>query len=181
MIDLSLFNTRSFDRGAVLWKELLWRTFQQGLFNLECFRLYSFKCYILRSFGAQLASGVVIKPKVKITFPWKLSVGKQSWIGEETWLLNLDHISIGSNVCISQRSFLCTGSHDWSKVSFDLVTKPISIEDGAWICANVFIGPGVTIGKNSVVTVGSIVTQSLPGGMICSGNPCVPVKPRKFS
>lgn len=177
---LSRFDNTAFNRGAPLWKEILWRTLQQSLFNLEWIKLYGFKCRVLRKFGAQLASGVIIKPKVKITFPWKLSVGEHSWIGEEAWLLNLDQISIGSNVCISQRAFLCTGSHDWSKSSFDLVTKPIVIEDGVWICANVFIGPGVTVGKNSVVTAGSIVTRSLPADMIYGGNPCLPIKPRKI-
>lgn len=178
MVDLSKFNNDAFKRGASSAKELLWRILQQALFNLEWIRAYGLKRLILRGFGAELATGVVVKPKAKITFPWKLSVGSNSWIGEESWVLNLDHITIGSNVCISQRVFLCTGNHDWSKESFDLVTKPISIEDGAWICADVFIGPGVTVGRNCVVTAGSVVTEDLPSGMICSGNPCAVVKKR---
>lgn len=180
MVNLSQFNNDGFNRGAPAWKEFLWRILQQGMFNLELIRLYSLKRRILQKFGAQLAPGVIIKPKAKITFPWKLSVGQHSWIGEEVWLLNLDQITIGSNVCISQRAFLCTGNHDWSQPSFDLVTKPIIIEDGVWICANVFIGPGVTVGKNAVVIAGSIVTSSLPPEMICGGNPCIPIKPRKI-
>ena len=178
MVDLSQFNNNAFKRGASVAKELLWRMLQQGLFNLEWIKAYGLKCRILRGFGAQLEKGVIVKPKAKITFPWKLSVGSNSWIGEEAWLMNLDHITIGSNVCISQRTFLCTGSHDWSKETFDLITKPIAIQDGVWICADVFIGPGVTVGENSVVTAGSIVTKDLPPGMICSGNPCVAVKKR---
>ena len=93
--------------------------------------------------------------------------------------MNLAEIEIGENVVISQRAFLCTGSHDWSKESFDLIAKPIIIKDGAWICANVFIGPGVTIGENTVVTAGSVVTKDLPANMICSGNPAVVIKERK--
>jgi putative colanic acid biosynthesis acetyltransferase WcaF len=178
MIDLSKFNNDAFNRGASPLKELLWRIVQQGLFNIEWFKAYGLKVGILRAFGARLEDGVVLKPKAKITFPWKLSVGRNSWIGEEAWLLNLDRIVIGSNVSISQRAFLCTGSHDWSKESFDLITKPIVIRDGVWICANVFVGPGVTIGENSVVTAGSVVTQDLPPDMICSGIPCVAVKKR---
>jgi len=159
-------------------KELLWRMLQQGFFNMEWITAYGIKLRILRGFGAKLGSGVVIKPKAKITFPWKLSIGANSWIGEEAWLLNLDRIEIGSNVCISQRAFLCTGSHNWKKESFDLITKPIFIEDGVWICADVFIGPGVTVGENSVVTAGSVVNKDLPANMVCSGNPCVAVKKR---
>lgn len=178
MVDLSKFNNDAFDRGASALKELLWRMLQQGFFNLEWIKAYGIKHRILRTFGAQLAEGVVVKPKAKITFPWKLSIGSNSWIGEEVWLLNLDRIEIGANVCISQRAFLCTGSHNWKKESFDLITKPIVIEDGAWICANVFIGPGVTVGANSLVTAGSVVTKDLPADMVCSGSPCVPVKKR---
>ena len=178
MVDLSKFNNAAFERGAPAAKELLWRMVQQGFFNVEWIKAYGMKHRILRSFGAKLEAGVVVKPKAKITFPWKLSVGANSWIGEEAWLLNLDQIKIGSNVCISQRAFLCTGSHDWKKESFDLITQPIVIGEGAWICADVFIGPGVTVGENAVVTAGSVVNKDLPAGMICSGNPCVAVKKR---
>lgn len=178
MVDLSKFNNDAFSRGAPAWKEFFWRVAQQLLFNLEFIKAYGFKNRILKGLGADLAAGVVFKPKAKITFPWKLSVGENSWIGEEAWLLNLDRIEIGDNVCISQRAFLCTGSHNWKKESFDLITKPIVIEDGVWICADVFIGPGVTVGKNSVVTAGSVVSKDLPSGMICSGNPCEPIKAR---
>ncbi len=178
MVDLSKFNNTAFERGASVVKELLWRMLQQGFFNVEWITAYGFKNRMLRGFGAQLGAGVVVKPKAKITFPWKLSVGSNSWIGEEAWLLNLDRIMIGSNVCISQRAFLCTGSHDWKKESFDLITKPIVIEDGVWICADVFIGPGVTVGENSVVTAGSVVNKNLPPNSICSGNPCLAIKQR---
>ena len=81
-------------------------------------------------------------------------------------------------VCISQRAFLCTGNHDWSDPAFSLTAAPITIGNGAWICASTFIGPGVHVGENSVVTAGSVVVRDLPSGMICSGNPCEPVKPR---
>lgn len=178
MVDLSQFNNEAFNRGASAGKELLWRFLQQAFFNVEWIRAYGLKRNILRGMGADMASGVVMKPKAKITFPWKIRIGKNSWIGEEVWLLNLDRIEIGDNVCISQRAFLCTGSHNWSKESFDLITSPIIVEDGVWICANVFVGPGVTIGKNSVVTAGSVVTRDLPPDMICSGNPCAAIKKR---
>jgi putative colanic acid biosynthesis acetyltransferase WcaF len=178
MVDLSQFNNTGFNRGASSWKELFWRMIQQSIFHIDWIKAYGFKRRVLRGFGAQIGPDVAIKPQAKITFPWKLSLGENSWIGEEVWLLNLDQISVGKNVCISQRAFLCTGSHDWSRESFDLITQPIVIEDGVWICADVFIGPGVTIGRNSVVTAGSVVNKDLPPDMICSGNPCVAVKQR---
>ncbi|MEZ8107176.1 WcaF family extracellular polysaccharide biosynthesis acetyltransferase [Vibrio cortegadensis] len=178
MQELNEFEGLGFSRGASCLKEVLWRVVQSVFFNIDILKLYKFKAAILRSFGAAIEQGVVWKPKVKVTFPWRLKVGENSWLGEDVWLLNLANIEIGSNVCISQRTFLCTGSHDWKKNSFDLITQPIVIHDGVWICANVFIGPGVEIGRNSVVTAGSIVTKNLPPNMVCSGNPCVPIKPR---
>ncbi len=179
MVDLSQFDNSSFRRGASSVKELSWRMVQQIIFHVDWVKAYGMKRKIMKSYGAQLDANVVFKPKATITFPWKLSVGKNTWIGEQAWLLNLEQITIGANVCISQRAFLCTGNHDWSKDSFDLIAKPIVIEDGVWVCADVFIGPGVTVGKNTIVTVGSVVTNNLPPDMICSGNPCVPVKNRK--
>jgi putative colanic acid biosynthesis acetyltransferase WcaF len=178
MVDLSQFDNSSFERGASSAKELMWRMVQKILFHVDWIKAYGIKRRVLRGFGAQIDEGVIFKPTAMVTFPWKLSVGRNSWVGEQAWLLNLDCISIGSNVCISQRAFLCSGSHDWSKESFDLMTKPIVIEDGVWICADVFIGPGVTVGRNTVVTAGSVVTKDLPPDMICSGNPCIAVKKR---
>ncbi len=179
--DLAKFNNDAFSRGAPVWKEFMWRLVQWFLFHADFFKLYALKAKILRAFGATVGANVAWKPAAKVTFPWKLSIGDNSWIGEQAWLLNLDEIRIGSNVCISQRAFLCTGSHDWKKESFDLITNPIVIEDGVWICANVFIGPGVTLHEGCVVTAGSVVTKDMPAWTICGGNPCVPLKPRKIS
>jgi putative colanic acid biosynthesis acetyltransferase WcaF len=180
MQQLEIFDNVEFSRGAPLWKEFLWRLTQWIFYRADFFRAYELKTAVLRLFGAKIGRKVAWKPAAKLTFPWKLVVGNNSWIGEEAWLLNLAPISIGSDVCISQRAFICTGSHDWSKSSFKLIAEPIVIEDGVWICANVFVGPGVRIGRNSVVTAGSVVTADLPPDMICTGVPAKPVKKRKF-
>jgi len=136
------------------------------------------KCFLLNLFGAKIGVGVVIKPRVNIHFPWKLQVGDHSWIGEEVFLLNFEPVAIGAHCCLSQRSFLCTGNHDFRVPSFDYRNAPITIEDGAWLGACVFVAPGVTIGSETVITAGSIVTQSQPAGMIASGNPCQPLRAR---
>ncbi|MFT5716078.1 MAG: putative colanic acid biosynthesis acetyltransferase WcaF [Oleiphilaceae bacterium] len=180
MQDLSQFNNISFSRGSSVIKELIWRLTQWFFFRIDFITAYAFKSKILRFFGAKIERNITWKPLAKVTFPWKLSIGENSWIGEEVWMLNLAPINLGKNVCISQRAFLCTGSHHWSKRSFDLIVKPITIENGVWICANVFVGAGVTIGENTLVTAGSVVNKDLPPNMICSGNPCVPIKPRVF-
>ena len=177
-MDLGRYNSASFDRGRGRLGEAAWLLLSSCFFQHSVMPWYGLRRRLLRAFGARVAAGVVVKPGVKITLPWRLEIGANTWIGEEAWLLNLAPIHIGANVCISQRAFLCTGSHDWSSPTFDLITQPITVEDEVWLCAQVFVGPGVTIGKGAVVTAGSVVTKSLPAGMVCSGNPCVPVKPR---
>jgi len=177
-MDLGKYQNTDFNRGAGSLKEFCWLLVSARVFRHSVMPWYRLRRFFLRVFGSHVAKAVIIKPGVNVTFPWKLSIGENSWIGEEAWLLNLDHITIGANVCISQRVLLCTGNHDWSDPRFALLTRPIVVKDGVWICADVFVGPGVTIGENAVVTAGSVVTGDLPPGMICSGNPCAPVKPR---
>lgn len=177
-MDLSRFDNSSFDRGGGLLKEALWLTVSLLLFRLCPFSFSTLKRTVLRAFGARIGRGVVIKPQVRITFPWKLTIGDYVWLGEECWLLNLEQIAIGSNVCISQRAFLCTGSHNYKSPTFDLIVKPITVEDGAWLGAGCWVGPGVTVGSHAVLTAGSVATKNLDPWGIYQGNPAVLVKQR---
>lgn len=179
-VNLAIFTTGEFSRGSSFLKEFLWLVIRQVLF-LSCpLGLYALKRFILRLFGAQIGYGVVIKPGAKITFPWKLSIGDNSWLGEDCWLLNLANITVGKNVCISQRTFLCTGSHDYTRRSFDLITRPIIVFDGAWITANCFIGPGVTVGSHAVLTAGSVASTDLDAYAIYQGIPARKIKDRQL-
>lgn len=177
-VDLSRFDNSDFDRGKSALVELAWLQCRKRLFDHSVMPWYGLRRSLLRAFGAQVGAGVVIKPKARITFPWKLSLGNHVWIGEEAYVLNLAPITLEDNVCVSQRAFLCAGSHDWSDPGFRLMTAPIVIERGAWISANVFVGPGVRVGSGAVAVAGSVVTKDLPAGMICGGNPAEPIKPR---
>jgi len=115
---------------------------------------------LLKVFGAKIGKRVVVKPGVKIKYPWRLSVGNDVWIGERVWIDNIDLVSIESNVCVSQLVYFCTGNHRWDKSGFDLCSQPIRIKKSSWIAAGVMIGPGVNIGPNVVISFGSIVTKS---------------------
>ncbi|MCX6889991.1 MAG: putative colanic acid biosynthesis acetyltransferase [Verrucomicrobia bacterium] len=177
-VDLSRFSTGQFDRGAGPLKEGVWLLVSRLLFQLCPVSLSAIKCAVLRCFGASVGHAVVIKPGVKITFPWKLTIGNHVWLGEECWLLNLAPITIGDNVCISQRAFLCTGNHDYKSPTFDLITKTIRVEQGAWVGAGGFVGPGISVGSHAVLTAGSVATKDLKAYWIYQGNPAVPVKER---
>ncbi len=177
-VDLSRFSPVAFDRGAGTIKEALWLLVSLILFRLCPFSFSALKCTLLRMFGAKVGRNVTIKPEVKITFPWKLTIGDHVWLGEECWLLNLDRIVVGNHVCISQRAFLCTGNHNHKRVTFDLITRPITLQDGAWIGAGGWIGPGVTVGSHAVLTAGSVAGKNLEANGIYQGNPAVRIKER---
>jgi len=176
--DLSKFSAGGFERGASSVKELVWVIVSLFLFRLCPLKLSGLKCSVLRRFGAKVGRGVVIKPEVKITFPWKLTLGDHVWLGEECWLLNLAPITIEDNVCISQRAFLCTGNHNYKSPAFDLITHPIRLERGAWIGAGAFVGPGVSVGSHAVLAAASVATKDLEPHWIYQGNPAVRVKER---
>ena len=179
-VDLSKYSSRNFDRGASKIREALWLVVSLVLFRLCPFSLSAVKRSVLRCFGAKVGRNVTIKPQVKITFPWKLSIGDYVWLGEECWLLNLEHITIGNHVCISQRAFLCTGNHNHKRTTFDLITKPVILEDGSWIGAGAWVGPGVKVSSHSVLSAGSVATRDLLPYGIYQGNPAVFRKHREI-
>jgi len=156
VIDLAKFDNSAFDRGAPAWKEALWWLVRSVLFAPWLPVPSALKVAVLRAFGAKVGKCVVIRNRVNITFPWKLTIGDHVWLGDEVLILSLDRVVIGSNVCISQRAFLCTGSHDFSKEAFDLITRPIEIGDGCWIAAQAFVGPGAVLPPGTMVKAGTV-------------------------
>ena len=134
---------------------------------------------LLRFFGATVGKRVLIRRGVRIHFPWNLSIGDDVWIGEEVWFINHEKITIGSDVCISQRSIICSGGHDYRSVSLEYAHKPIEIKDGAWICLDAKVLPGVTIGECSVVAAGEIAWKSLPDYSMLVGGQVRPIDPPK--
>ena len=136
----------------------------RSLFFAPWFPLPSaWKVAWLRVFGAKIGRGVVIRSRVNITFPWKFMCGDHVWIGDEVMILSLAEVAIGSNVCVSQRAFLCTGSHRFGRETFDLVTKPITVGDGCWIAAQAFVGPGVDLPPGTLVKSGEVRLQGQEG------------------
>ena len=176
-VDNSSYRT-SIDIGASRFKQVSWYLtniiFFKNPFNI----LSGLKVSLLRSFGAKLGKGVVIKPSVNIKYPWKLQVGDHSWIGEEVWIDNLSTVTIGKNVTLSQGCLLLTGSHDHTRTSFDFLSYPIVLEDGVWIGARAVVSGGITCKSHSVLGINAIAEKDLEPYTIYKGNPAVPVLQR---
>lgn len=176
-LDLDQYDTGGFARGRPLWIEALWWVIQAALVR-SWIPGTAHRRYLLRVFGAQIGEGVIIKPGLRVKFPWRLQIGNHTWIGEDVWIDNLAHVEIGSHCCISQGAYLCTGSHDWSSRRFDLIVKPIAIENHAWVCAKSLVAPGVTIREGAVLSLGSVATGDLDSWGLYGGVPAKWIKAR---
>jgi putative colanic acid biosynthesis acetyltransferase WcaF len=175
---LDLYQPRQLDRGRALWVEMLWLVAQLLALTspISCNALRRF---VLTLFGARIGHNVTIKPGVRVKFPWRLDIGNNCWIGEGVWLDNLATIKIGDHCCISQGAYLCTGSHNWRSIDFELIVKPIILEDGVWLAARTAVGPGVRAGQGAVLSLGSVATQDLSPYQIHQGIPALPIKARR--
>lgn len=174
---LDLYQAKGFDRGRPAWVEAIWLLLQSALVTSP-FSCSLLRRVALRLMGARIGRGVTIKGGVRVKFPWRLRVGDHCWIGQDAWLDNLAEIRIGNHCCLSQAVYLCTGSHDWASTSFDLVVKPIVLEDQVWLAAQSVIGPGVVARRGAVLALGSVATSELSAWQIHRGNPARPIRPR---
>lgn len=178
MQELNGFSVPKGFRGGGVIKVQLWWAVQATLFRWSPQVMYRWRAFLLRLFGAEIGKNVVIRPSVKITYPWKLTLGDYAWVGDDAVLYTLGDISVGSHSVISQKSYLCTGSHDYASQYFDINATPIVIGDKCWLATDVFVAPGVTIGNGTVVGARSSVFKSLPANVICRGNPAVVLRER---
>ena len=176
--DLSKFTLPDNFRGRPGWFVQVWWLVQSTLFQLSPQFLYGWRRFLLRLFGARIGEGVLIRPSATITYPWKVRIGDYSWIGDNAILYSLGEIDIGAHSVVSQRSYICTGSHDFKSAPFDIYASKITIGDEAWIATDVFVAPGITIGHGTVVGARSSVFADLPPMMVCIGTPAKPIRPR---
>lgn len=167
-------------RGRNAFVVQSWWLVQSLIFRTSPQFLYGYRRFLLRMFGAKIGKNVIIRPSVKIAYPWKISIGDYSWIGDDVNLYSLGEIEIGNNVVISQKSYLCTGSHDYLRSDFPIYAKKIVIMDECWIATDVFIAPGVTIESGSVVGARSSVYKNLPSNKICIGSPAEIIRDRIY-
>ncbi|EIY9331114.1 TPA: WcaF family extracellular polysaccharide biosynthesis acetyltransferase [Escherichia coli] len=138
------------------------------------------KCFILKLMGAHIGKGVVIKPNVKIKYPWNLYIGNNSWLGEKVWIDNLDIVTVGNNCCISQGAYLLTGNHDYRSECFDLIISPITIENEVWVGAKAIVTPGVHLKTGAILAVNSVAASDLNENSVYQGNPAT-FKRKRYS
>jgi putative colanic acid biosynthesis acetyltransferase WcaF len=176
--DLSKFKVPRGFRGRPAWFVQLWWIVEALLFHPSPQVMFGWRRFLLRTFGARIGKGVLIRPTVSVTYPWKLTIGDFSWVGDHATLYTLGEITIGDNAVISQHAYLCTGSHDYTRPTFDQFAKSIHVESETWIATNVFVGPGVTIGRGAVVGACSVVLKDVPAKLVCAGNPLKELRTR---
>jgi putative colanic acid biosynthesis acetyltransferase WcaF len=174
-VDLEHFDNPEYRPGRGPAVRALWYFVSLLIFESGWLPFSGPKRWLLRWFGARIGRGLVIKPHVRIKYPWRLVVGDHCWIGQEVWIDNLDDVHLGDHVCVSQRTYLCTGSHDYQKRSFNLVTRPIRVENGAWLGAQSLVLAGVTVRANAIVAAGSVVSKDVAEATIVAGNPARPL------
>lgn len=165
VIDLSKApGTReSWDRPP--WVVYLWALCEL-IFVTNPFQISSgIRVSVLRLFGATIGEGVIMRPRLRVKFPWKLAVGPRSWIGEDVWIHNQDRIEIGSDVVVSQASFLTTGTHAF-RTDMALETRPVVIEDGVWITTRCVVLAGSHIGRSALVLPNTVVRGEVPAGSL---------------
>lgn len=168
---LSAFSVPRGFRGRSAIVTQVWWLVQAILFRPSPQFLYAWRVFLLRRFGAQIGEGVKIRQSARVTYPWNITIGDNSWIGDRAELYSLAKIVIGADACISQDSYICTGSHDINNLDFRYNCAPIHIASEAWIAAGCFIGPGVQVGRGTVVGARSVVLQSLEAESIYAGHP----------
>ena len=178
MQDLNKFTLPKNFRGRSGLVVQLWWMTDFFLFKLSPQIMYGWRNFLLRLFGANIGKGVIIRPSATITYPWKVSIGNYSWIGDNVELYSLGEIEIGSNVVISQKSYLCSASHDYKQEDFPIWADKVVIEDECWLATDVYVAPNVTIGKGTVVGARSSVFKSLPSDKVCVGSPAKVIKDR---
>jgi len=167
----------SANRAARKWSpaELVgraaWEAFRGPLFAWTPRQAWFWRRWMLRLFGAKIGRRVHIHPSVRIAVPWNLQIGDNSAIGDHAILYSLGPICIGRDATVSQGAHLCAGTHDFRKPDMPLLKQPITIGDGAWICADAFVGPNVHVGKMSVVGARAVLVRDVPANVIVAGNP----------
>ena len=159
-------------------RRALWGVVYAILFRTSPRPLHAWRAALLRLFGARIGHDPRIYATVRVWAPWNIDLGDRVGIAPDVELYSMAPIRVGEGTTISQGAYVCAGTHDYTDPNFQLFAEPIVVGANVWVCAQAFLGPGVTIGDGAVVGARSVVTRDMPPNMVCAGNPCRPLKPR---
>lgn len=180
-VRLDRYDNSWFKPGRSRFVQLAWFFLGAPIVRSSWMPVSSLRVAILRLFGAEMATGIVAKPGLRVKYPWRLKVGANSWIGEDVWIDNLAEVEVGRNCCISQAVYFCTGNHNWSDPNFGLMISRVKMQDGSWAGARSVLAPGVTLGECAVAAAGSVVFKSIPAYEVHGGNPSVFLRKREIA
>ncbi len=158
-----------------------WEWVQRTLIRFSMRKAHRWRRFLLALFGAQINAPCGTKPTTRVLHPWLLTLGKHCTVSEGVTVYNLGHVTIGDHTVISQDVYICAGTHDYTQPDLPLQRQPITIGNGVWVCAGAFIGPGVTIGDNSVIGARAVVMKDVPPGVVVAGNPMKTIKNREMN
>lgn len=167
---------RKYSKKELFWR-ILWSVGQLA-FRLSPRPCFGWRRFVLRCFGAKIGQQVNTYASTRIYFPWNLTVGAWSAIGEDAFIYNLGPVTLGEKVTVSHRAQLCAGTHDYTQPNLPLLKPPIIIHNQAWICADAFVGPGVTVGEGAIVGARAVAMKDVAAWTIVAGNPAKVVKQR---
>ncbi|MBV8781046.1 MAG: putative colanic acid biosynthesis acetyltransferase [Phycisphaerae bacterium] len=159
-------------------RRFAWMIVQATLYRFSPGRCYGWRRFLLRQFGATLGKAAAVHGSTRIIHPWLLTIGDWSNLGPGVTVYNLGPVRIGNHTLISQDCYLCAGGHDYRHRHLPLTRPPITIGNGVWLCAGVFVNPGVTVGDNALAAARSVLTRDVPPGVIVGGNPAIVLRDR---
>lgn len=171
VIDLSKAPGEKASWDRPVWVVYLWAICELLIVTNAWQISSSLRVRVLRAFGAEIGEGVVFRPRTRVKFPWKLHIGSRSWVGEGVWIHNQDHVYIGHDVVISQETFLTTGSHA-HRSDMALVTRPIHIDDGAWVTSRCVVLGGTHFGRSALARPTTVIRGTVPDGAVVDGSEC---------
>ncbi len=175
-----LFDKSEFDRGRPRAVEAAWYIIKLIFFLSPLPWPSGLKCRLLRDFGCTVGSGLVLRPRVNIHFPWKLEIGDHVWIGERTEILNLETVILEDHSTLSHDVYIAAAGHDSSSATMAYKNRPVRVGRSAWVTSRAFIGPGVTVGEGAVVGAGAVVLRDVEPMSVMVGNPAVRVATRRI-
>ena len=172
---MSLINSKGYISELSFKNKLsrfLWAFIYTIAFRTTPRPMHAWRVFLLRCFGADIEKSAKVYASARIWAPWNLILKEGAILGDRVDCYCVAPITIGKKAVVSQDSFLCAATHDHRSMTFTLIARPIYFGDGAWIAARAFVGPGVSIGINSVVGACAVVFKDVPAQSTAIGNPC---------